>query len=477
MHEALDIRRNSRLPGSFASLIPFALLLVAVPAAGQTLQGSPASLDRQNAQARAHNFSYIETSAQVREFVANGHLVRVSPNSDFDLHLVSYPYARPAVKVFIERFAAQYRSACGEKLVVTSLTRPISEQPANASVRSVHPTGMAVDLRRSGSARCRNWLESTLLSLEAQGVLEVIFERNPPHYHLALYPDPYMDYLAKRGAPTSTGAVAVAARNEMPVPADGVHRVVRGETLSAIASRYGVSLAQLRAANGIQGDRILVGAELRIPGASVSVQAVAAASAPAVSTAVQANLPSSGAQRTHTIVRGESLWQIAQRYGVTEAAIRAANGISGNRILAGQKLHIPSGNATPSQAATAPASSSSGTTVQANLASSSPPLTRIHTVARGESLWQIARDYGVTEASIRSLNKLSGSTILAGQRLEIPTGVPSSPDVIHYTVKRGDSLWVIASRLGTTVEEIRASNGMDTTRIYAGQVLSVPLSR
>jgi LysM repeat protein len=101
---------------------------------------------------------------------------------------------------------------------------------------------------------------------------------------------------------------------------------------------------------------------------------------------------------------------------------------------------------------------------------------RTHTITRGESLWEIAQHYGVTEAAIRAANGISGNRILVGDKLEIPVG--SEPGgVLHYTVKRGDSLWVIASRLGTTVEEIRASNGMDTARIYAGQVLAVPLSR
>jgi len=404
MHEALDIRRSGRLPGSLVAFLGACLLVIPGHLEGQNLRGSPASLDRQNAQARAHNYSYLQTGAQVREFVASGYLVRVHGNADFDLHLVSYPYVRPAVRVFIERLASQYRSACGEKLVVTSLTRPISEQPANASSRSVHPTGMAVDLRRSGNARCRSWLESTLLSLESQGVLEAIYETNPPHYHLALYPDPYMDYLARAGAPTSTGVVAVRAEVETPNAraslTGGVHSVARGENLSTIAARYGVTLSQLRAENGLRSDRILVGQRLQIPGSG---------SAPAQSVAVAANLPPADATRT------------------------------------------------------------SSTPVAA-------PTTRTHTIARGESLWQIAQRYGVSEAAIRAANGIAGSRILAGNRLQIPVG-GASGEVLHYTVRSGDSLWTIASRLGTTVEEIRASNGMDTTRIYAGQVLAVPLSR
>ena len=58
-----------------------------------------------------------------------------------------------------ERLGGQYRGACGEQLVITSLTRPATLQPRNASERSVHPTGMALDIRYSWDRSCRRWLE------------------------------------------------------------------------------------------------------------------------------------------------------------------------------------------------------------------------------------------------------------------------------------------------------------------------------
>ena len=100
------------------------------------------------------------------------------------------------MKTFIERLSDQYRDACGERLVVTSLTRPITRQPPNASAISVHPTGMAVDLRRSDSSGCRQWLETVLLDLEGKGVLEATREQYPPHYHVAVFPNPYLQYVA-----------------------------------------------------------------------------------------------------------------------------------------------------------------------------------------------------------------------------------------------------------------------------------------
>ena len=205
-----------------------------------SLSGSRNSLARQNNQARAHDFTYLRTRSQVNYFVGKGLLVPVRGNSDFELHAVSFPYARPAVKTFVERLARQYRDACGERLVVTSLTRPRNHQPRNASPLSVHPTGMAVDLRRSNNRKCRNWLEAVLLSLEAKGVLEANRERWPPHYHIAVYPRPYERYVELMA-------------NQQPEP---MHLVSRGDTLWQIARKHATTVAAVKAVNGLRSNRI-----------------------------------------------------------------------------------------------------------------------------------------------------------------------------------------------------------------------------
>jgi len=100
------------------------------------------------------------------------------------------------VKLFLERLGAEYRAVTGERLVVTSLTRPLSRQPRNASRLSVHPTGMAVDLRVPKSKSNRRWLERRLLALEDNVVLDVTLERHPAHYHVAVFPREYERYVA-----------------------------------------------------------------------------------------------------------------------------------------------------------------------------------------------------------------------------------------------------------------------------------------
>lgn len=157
-----------------------------------TLRGSRDSMLRQHQIAQQQEFTFIRTPSQVERFVDEGYLERVEGNDDYSLANVSFPFARPALRTFVERLGSQYREACGEKLVVTSLTRPQSLQPSNAHQLSVHPAGMAVDLRISEDASCREWLEQTLLSLEKREILDITRERNPPHYHVAVFPEAYL---------------------------------------------------------------------------------------------------------------------------------------------------------------------------------------------------------------------------------------------------------------------------------------------
>jgi hypothetical protein len=158
-----------------------------------TLQGSRGSMTRQNQIARDLRYSFLRTPAQVQAYVDHGHLVPLPGNGDYAV-IAGYPYARPVVRSFIERLAADYRDSCGERLVVTSLTRPSTRQPRNASPLSVHPAGMAVDLRVSARSECRAWLMRELLVLEERGVLDATLERKPPHFHVAVFPLAYEAY-------------------------------------------------------------------------------------------------------------------------------------------------------------------------------------------------------------------------------------------------------------------------------------------
>ena len=241
---------------AIASLILTLSISAFSPAAAQSLRGSPASINRMYREALGHELYFYKTSDGLRKAENIGKFVRLSGNDDYRLASVSHPYVLPSTQTFVTRLAAQYRAACGEKLVVTSAARPKSYRLRNSVSKTVHPTGMAIDLRRPTKGRCLSWLRETLLHLEGAKVIEATEERNPPHFHVAVFPTSYTRYVQGRG-----GEVKMAASDEAPT-----YRVRRGDTLWSIARRHGTSVERLKVTNSIRSSRIVAGQTLVIPG-------------------------------------------------------------------------------------------------------------------------------------------------------------------------------------------------------------------
>lgn len=231
-------------------------------------------MDRQHSVAVDRDYTFLQSPTQLSRFVSLGLLVRIPESASVQLTGVSYPYARPQIRTFVARLGTQYHVACGEPMVVTSLTRPEDEQPRNASDESVHPAGMAVDLRVSNNRKCRLWLERVLLSLEQQGVLEATREHFPSHYHVAVFPAAYTAYVTEL-ARHASAAGADVQDDELAEPAPGPsaddpgdtmrYRVRRGDSLWELARRYGTTIETLQELNQLGGAKIVIGTVLVIP--------------------------------------------------------------------------------------------------------------------------------------------------------------------------------------------------------------------
>ena len=182
--------------------------------------------------------------------------------------------------------------------------------------------------------------------------------------------------------------------------------------------------------------------------------------------------PGSGAvgQQVYTVRAGDTLAGIAAKYGTTVASLMASNGISNaNRIYTGQQILITYGVSVP----TTPVTGNAGS--------------RIHVVAAGETLSIIAAKYGTTWSAIAAANSLyNANVIYTGQRLIIPAAgavttaptTPTTPTTVvqprYYTVQRGDTLFSIAQRFGTTIVNLTALNSLaNPNAIKAGQTLRV----
>ena len=190
------------------------------------------------------------------------------------------------------------------------------------------------------------------------------------------------------------------------------------------------------------------------------------------------------ADTIYVVQRGDTLFSIALRFGTTVSAIMQANGLSSTLIFAGQTLRIPTG--------------ASGGTTGSTGATGSGKCGSTYTVQAGETLRIIASKCGTTYTAIAALNGLvNPNLIFVGQVLRMPastvsvsnppppppTTVPLPPPTTGgtgkcpaiYTIQRGDTLGIIATKCGVTVQAILANNVLPNPNlIFVGQQLSIP---
>lgn len=111
--------------------------------------------------------------------------------------------------------------------------------------------------------------------------------------------------------------------------------------------------------------------------------------------------------------------------------------------------------------------------IQENVPSTSPGSGYTeYTVRSGDTLWLIAQRYGTTVDEIKRLNGLTSNALSIGQVLKIPGNTTTS--YFQYTVRSGDTLWLLANRFGTTVDAIKNLNGLRSNELSIGQVLKIP---
>lgn len=219
--------------------------------------------------------------------------------------------------------------------------------------------------------------------------------------------------------PSSTG--------EPTTPNGNTYTVQNGDSLWKIANRFGTTINQLKSANNLTNDNLRVGQILVIPSSA-----------------------SNGDKMSYTVQSGDSLWKIANQFGITVSELKNANNLTGDNLSVGQILTIPGEQI------------DGGTVSGANT----------YVVKNGDSLWTIARQYGTSVNTLKSLNNLLSDNLTIGQVLKVPSG--ESQEDKAYTVKSGDSLWKIANQYRTTVSEIKNLNGLTSNTLRIGQVLRIP---
>ncbi len=233
----------------------------------------------------------------------------------------------------------------------------------------------------------------------------------------------------KEAVSAATSAITTAAKSAT-APAPAVYRVTPGDTVSSIAGQYGLSTASVLALNGLGWSSIIFpGQELRL-----------SSSGPVA--AVEASLDATPSGR-YTIVAGDTISGIADRFGVSTISILTANGLGWASIIyPGQTIAIPGlvGPGTPTE--------------------------------DPEAFVPVASTTPLVEPVVEQ------PAVVAAPPAPDPTPAPApapAPATTSYTIVSGDTIGTIAQRFGITTQQLLDANGLDwSSVIYSGHVLTIP---
>lgn len=235
------------------------------------------------------------------------------------------------------------------------------------------------------------------------------------------------------------------------------HRVIRGENLNSIAAKYGVSISEIKEWNNLRGNKILLGTRLKIFSDRTSNYLVS-----------NDNVKS---QKKSTLFKykiksGDTIGELAQKFGVTATQIRKWNGLASNKLMAGKTLKIYSGDNLSSLG---------------DVTTKTPATVNYYKVKSGDTIGKIARLYRVYSASIINWNDIRNNKIFAGQKLKIYSDYStndlqtktnrntSKSSAKVHTVRKGETLFSIATNYSLSVDKLKSINRISDNKIVVGQ--------
>lgn len=220
------------------------------------------------------------------------------------------------------------------------------------------------------------------------------------------------------------------------------YTVKKGDTLYGISNQFGVSVVDLKNLNNLKDNNLKIGQVLKIS---------------------QNSGTNPDSTINYIVKKGDSLYAIARVYKTTVQEIQKLNNLKSNALSIGQELKIPEN--------------------YVNDASANLPTYINYTVKKGDSLYSIAKRYGITTNTIIKDNALKNNLLSIGQNLKIRTkkesiveecfGNETSDKNIEYIVKKGDSLYSIAKKYNTDVSTIMKNNNLKSSNLSIGQILKI----
>ena len=269
-----------------------------------------------------------------------------------------------------------------------------------------------------------------------------------------------------------------------PLSSWTTYRVQPEDTVAAIARKAHMTEAALREANQIPAGRRIKPGSLVLVSKSSGLGNAEDISSDTIDASFA--LAQDYRRVTYRVRRGDNMRSVARRLGVSPATIMKSNGLRSQRLRVGQTLRVNVPIVTRQTTTSRPTTTRS--TPDTPVAS-----TKFYVVRKGDTLYSIANRYGITASALRNANNISGNNISVGQRLTInASGTPTKRHVVleevpervqkqvskrplakkkTYKVRKGDTLFSIASSANMSVNQLKKLNGIRNNNLKVGQTL------
>lgn len=270
--------------------------------------------------------------------------------------------------------------------------------------------------------------------------------------------------------PGSNSGTSSTSSSTTKKSGSSVYTVKSGDSLWLIANEFKMTVQELKKLNGLSSDMIRAGQKLKVSG---TVSSSPSPSSSTKSSSNKSSSSSSSSSGTYKVKLGDSLWKVANKVSMSVAELKVLNNLKSDTIYVNQVLKTKSSGSDTSSKDTSSQSNKTAATTK-------------YTVKSGDSLWKIANNYNLTVQQIRNSNNLKSDMLYVGQVLKLTgkasSGTSSSPSsssnagsstTTTYTVKSGDSLWVIAQKFNVTAQQIREKNNLKTDVLQVGQKLAI----
>lgn len=271
-----------------------------------------------------------------------------------------------------------------------------------------------------------------------------------------------------------------------PLSSWTTYRVQPEDTVASIARKAHMTEAALREANQIPAGRRIKPGSLVLVSKSSGLGNAEDISSDTIDASFA--LAQDYRRVTYRVRRGDNMRSVARRLGVSPATIMKSNGLRSQRLRVGQTLRVNVPIVTRQTTTSRPTTTRS--TPDTPVAS-----TKFYVVRKGDTLYSIANCYGITASALRNANNISGNNISVGQRLTInASGTPTKRHVVleevpervqkqvskrplakkkTYKVRKGDTLFSIASSANMSVNQLKKLNGIRNNNLKVGQTLKL----